>query len=57
MRAGDIVTAQLIRAGPRVLLYFLSVALSWLVARRRSAPADGSEATLPPPEIDGGEHA
>lgn len=34
---GDIVTAQLIMAGPMVVLYFLSVGLSWTVARKRAA--------------------
>jgi sec-independent protein translocase protein TatC len=32
---GDVVTAQIIMGGPMVLLYFLSVALSALVARRK----------------------
>jgi sec-independent protein translocase protein TatC len=32
---GDVVTAQLIMGGPMTLLYFLSVGLSWLVARRK----------------------
>jgi sec-independent protein translocase protein TatC len=32
---GDVITAQLILGAPMVLLYFLSVGLSWLVARRR----------------------
>lgn len=32
---GDVVTAQLIMGGPMTLLYFVSVGLSWLVARRR----------------------
>jgi sec-independent protein translocase protein TatC len=36
---GDIVTAQLIMAGPMVLLYFLSVALSWTVAKNRDGRA------------------
>lgn len=34
---GDVVTAQIILAVPMTLLYFLSVGLSWLVARRRRA--------------------
>jgi sec-independent protein translocase protein TatC len=32
---GDVITAQLILGGPMVALYFASVGLSWLVARRR----------------------
>src|SRR5262245_57768847 len=32
---GDVVTAQIIMGLPMTLLYFLSVALSWLVARRK----------------------
>ena len=34
---GDVVTAQIVMGIPMTLLYFLSVGLSWLVARRRSA--------------------
>jgi sec-independent protein translocase protein TatC len=34
---GDVVTAQLIMGVPMTALYFVSVALSWLVARRRAA--------------------
>ena len=37
---GDVVTAQVVMGAPMVLLYFLSVALSWLVARRRRAGAE-----------------
>ncbi|TMQ70422.1 MAG: twin-arginine translocase subunit TatC [Candidatus Eisenbacteria bacterium] len=33
---GDVVTAQIVMGIPMTLLYFLSVGLSWLVARRRS---------------------
>jgi sec-independent protein translocase protein TatC len=33
---GDVVTAQIIMGLPMTLLYFLSVGLSWLVARRGS---------------------
>jgi sec-independent protein translocase protein TatC len=33
---GDVVTAQIIMGLPMTLLYFVSVGLSWLVARRRS---------------------
>jgi sec-independent protein translocase protein TatC len=32
---GDVVTAQIVMGLPMTLLYFLSVGLSWLVARRR----------------------
>ncbi len=32
---GDVVTAQLVMGVPMALLYFVSVGLSWLVARRR----------------------
>ncbi len=34
---GDVVTAQLVMGVPMTLLYFLSVGLSWIVARRRRA--------------------
>ena len=34
---GDVVTAQIVMGIPMTLLYFLSVGLSWLVARRRPA--------------------
>jgi sec-independent protein translocase protein TatC len=44
---GDVVTAQLIMGVPMTALYFVSVGLSWLVARRRAA----SEV------VEGGEHA
>ena len=41
---GDVITAQLVLGGPMVLLYFLSVGLSWFVARRRSeTPANEEE--------------
>jgi len=56
---GDIVTAQVIMAVPMTLLYFLSVGLSWLVARRRTRDEQEHEA-LPapaPPPLDGGTHA
>ncbi|HYM79950.1 MAG TPA: twin-arginine translocase subunit TatC [Candidatus Limnocylindria bacterium] len=36
---GDVVTAQIILGVPLVALYFLSVGLSWLVARRRREDA------------------
>jgi sec-independent protein translocase protein TatC len=32
---GDVVTAQIVMGVPMTLLYFVSVGLSWLVARRR----------------------
>ena len=35
---GDVVTAQIVMGLPMTLLYFVSVGLSWLVARRRSRP-------------------
>lgn len=35
---GDVVTAQLIMGVPMTALYFVSVGLSWLVAKRRSEP-------------------
>ena len=43
---GDVVTAQLVMGVPMTLLYFLSVGLSWLVARRRrvgASPGDHTE--------------
>ncbi len=36
---GDVVTAQLVMGVPMTVLYFLSVGLSWIVARRRRASA------------------
>jgi sec-independent protein translocase protein TatC len=43
---GDVVTAQLIMGVPMTALYFLSVGLSWFVARRRKdAAPDDEEAT------------
>jgi len=36
---GDVVTAQIVMGVPMTLLYFLSVGLSWLVARRRTRAA------------------
>jgi sec-independent protein translocase protein TatC len=36
---GDVVTAQIVMGVPMVALYFLSVALSWMVWRRRARPA------------------
>ncbi len=43
---GDVVTAQLIMGLPMLGLYFLSVGLSWLVARRRRKPDAGSRADI-----------
>lgn len=40
---GDVVTAQIVMGGPMVLLYFLSVGLSYLVAKRKARSE--SEAT------------
>jgi sec-independent protein translocase protein TatC len=40
---GDVITAQLVLGGPMVLLYFISVGLSWLVARRRKPNVDSEE--------------
>jgi sec-independent protein translocase protein TatC len=46
---GDVVTAQIVMGVPMTLLYFVSVALSWLVARRkrddpvRAQPAEEGE--------------
>jgi Sec-independent protein secretion pathway component TatC len=37
---GDVITAQLVLGGPMVLLYFISVGLSYLVAKRRRETAD-----------------
>ncbi|MEO5618349.1 MAG: twin-arginine translocase subunit TatC [Candidatus Eisenbacteria bacterium] len=36
---GDVVTAQLVMGVPMTLLYFISVGMSWIVARRRAAAA------------------
>jgi sec-independent protein translocase protein TatC len=43
---GDVVTAQIVMGLPMTLLYFVSVGLSWLVARRRPKedPESGEEA-------------
>jgi sec-independent protein translocase protein TatC len=41
---GDVVIAQLIMGVPMVGLYFLSVGLSWLVARRRAQASPGRPA-------------
>jgi sec-independent protein translocase protein TatC len=37
---GDVVSAQLIMGAPMTLLYFVSVGLSWMVARRRASTAE-----------------
>jgi len=50
---GDVVTAQIVMGVPMTLLYFVSVALSWLVARRkrddpvRARPAEEGEDVVP----------
>ena len=43
---GDVVTAQLIMGVPMLGLYFLSVGLSWLVARRRDERDAGPSADI-----------
>jgi len=43
---GDVVTAQLIMGGPMVVLYFASIALSFLVARRRRGEDSASAAEV-----------
>jgi len=50
---GDVVTAQLIMGVPMLGLYFLSVGLSWLVARRRRERDAGSSADI----VKEGDHA
>ena len=40
---GDVVTAQIVMGVPLTALYFVSVGLSWLVARRRARAADSVE--------------
>jgi len=50
---GDVVTAQIVMGIPMTLLYFVSVGLSWLVARRkrehssRAGPAEEGEDVVP----------
>jgi len=50
---GDVVTAQLVMGVPMMVLYFVSVGLSWLVARRRqegnarAGPAEEGEDAVP----------
>jgi sec-independent protein translocase protein TatC len=39
---GDVVTAQIVMGLPMTLLYFLSVGLSWMVARRRTRSEESS---------------
>ncbi len=46
---GDVVTAQLIMGVPMTALYFLSVGLSWFVARRKRE-AEAAEAAAAPAE-------
>jgi sec-independent protein translocase protein TatC len=55
---GDIVTAQIVMAGPMIVLYFASVGLAWLVVRRRRTQdeADGLTPASRDP-MNGGEHA
>jgi len=43
-----VVTAQIVMGLPMTLLYFLSVALSWLVARRKP-----KEEKMPVEEVEG----
>jgi sec-independent protein translocase protein TatC len=50
---GDVVTAQIILGVPMTALYFLSVGLSWLVAKRRAAGTASEDSGA----IEGGEHA
>ena len=40
---GDVVTAQIIMGIPMTALYFLSVGLSWLVARRKQKSTESTE--------------
>ena len=47
---GDVATAQVVMGVPLTVLYFLSVGLAWLVARRRARAEK-------PNTIEGGEHA
>ncbi len=50
---GDVVTAQIVMGVPMTLLYFVSVGLSWMVARRkredpeRARPAEEGEDAVP----------
>lgn len=52
---GDVVTAQIVMGFPMVGLYFLSVGLSWFVARRQRRAGDAAEAT--DQEVSGGDQA
>jgi sec-independent protein translocase protein TatC len=45
---GDVVTAQLVMGVPLTILYFVSIGLSWLVAKRRARATD---------PVEGGENA
>ena len=45
---GDVVSAQVVMGGPMALLYFMSVGLSFLVARRKSR--DEADEAAPPDE-------
>ena len=48
---GDVVTAQIVMGVPMVALYFLSVGMSWLVARRKRARPEEAAG------LEEGEHA
>ncbi len=39
---GDVVSAQVVMGLPMVLLYFMSVGLSFLIAKRKREPEEGS---------------
>jgi sec-independent protein translocase protein TatC len=39
---GDVVSAQVVMGAPMVLLYFMSVGLSFLIAKRKQEPGEGS---------------
>ena len=39
---GDVVSAQVVMGAPMVLLYFMSVGLSFLIAKRKQEPEEGS---------------
>lgn len=53
---GDVVSAQLVMGLPMVLLYFLSVGLSFLVARRRSAAIVLADPPAPNEGVGDGRH-
>jgi Sec-independent protein secretion pathway component TatC len=50
---GDVVTAQLVMGVPMMVLYFVSVGLAWIVARRRregdarARPAEEGDNAVP----------